>query len=87
MPTFSTTQRLKIALGGFLAFTGFVILLTAVLAIIGDVTVEKVFSGGIMFWALAFLSCLDIACGFLLLREKRPSLFATQKKKTNDNID
>jgi uncharacterized membrane protein len=86
MPTFSIAQRLKIALGGFLSVTGFVILLTAVLAISEDVNVENVFQGGIMFWAITLLSCLDIACGFLLLKE-RLSLVATQKKKTNDNVD
>ncbi|MCW4003020.1 MAG: hypothetical protein NWE95_03790 [Candidatus Bathyarchaeota archaeon] len=86
MPTFSTAQRLKIALGGFLAFTGFVILLTAVLAIVGNVNVGQVFQDGMIFWIVAFLSCLDIACGFYLLRGKK-SLFATQQKKTNDNID
>jgi hypothetical protein len=81
MPTFSIAQRLKIALGGFLAFTGFVILLTAVLAIVGNVNVGQVFQGGIMFWAAALLSCLDIACGFYLLRGKK--IFIPDPAKEN----
>jgi hypothetical protein len=50
------------------------------------VDVGQVFSSGMVFWIVAFLSCLDIACGFYLLRGKK-SLFPTQQKKANDNID
>jgi formate hydrogenlyase subunit 3/multisubunit Na+/H+ antiporter MnhD subunit len=84
----STNQRLKTALGGFVSFTGFIILVIVILTATGAADMKNVFQNGVMVGAVAFLGFIDVFCGVLLVfREKRlKNLFASQKKKTSDDI-
>jgi hypothetical protein len=84
----SNNQRLRTALGGFVSFTGFLVLVIAILAGTGTVDVESVFQSGVMVGAVAFLGLLDLLCGVLLVfREKSlKELFAPKKKKTDNDI-
>ncbi len=84
----STNQRLKTALGGFVSFTGFIILVIVILTASGAADMKSVFQNGVMVGAVAFLGFLDVFCGVLLVfKEKRlQNLFASQKKKTDDDV-
>ena len=84
----STNKRLKTALGGFVSFTGFIILVIVILTATGAADMKSVFQNGVMIGATAVLGFLDIFCGILLVfREKKlKDLFASQKKKTDNNV-
>jgi hypothetical protein len=84
----STNQRLKIALGGFVSFTGLVVLAAVILTATGAANMNTVFQSGVTIGAVALLGFLDVLCGVLLVfREKRiKGLFASQKKKPNNNV-
>ncbi len=84
----STNQRLKTALGGFVSFTGFVVLAIVILTATGTADMNSVFQSGVMVGAVAFLGFLDVLCGVLLVfREKRlKGLFASQKKKPHNDV-
>ncbi len=88
MSTLSTNQRLKIALGGFVSFTGFVILVIVILTVTGAADLKIVFQSGVMVGAVAVLGFLDVFCGGLLFfREKRlKDLFASQKNETDNDV-
>jgi hypothetical protein len=84
----STSKRLKIALGGFVSFTGFILLVAVILTATKAANLRSVFQSEVMVGAVAFLGFLDILCGLLLVfEEKRIRLFASQKKKPDDNVD
>ena len=89
MSTLSTSQRLKIALGGFVSFTGFIILVAVILTATGAANMESVFQNELMVGAVAFLGFMDVFCGLLLFfREKRIGwLFTSHKKKTDDDVN
>ena len=89
LSTLSTNQRLRIALGGFVSFAGFLVLVIAILVATGSVEIQSVFQSGVMVGAVAFLGFLDVFCGFFLVfREKSlKELFASEKKKTDNNIE
>ncbi len=84
----STNQRLKTALGGFVSFTGFIVLAIVILTATGTTDMNLVFQNGVMVGATAILGFLDVLCGVLLVfREKRiRDLFAPQKKKPDNDI-
>ncbi len=89
LSTLSTNKRLKTALGGFVSFTGFIILVIVILTSTGAADMKNIFQSGVMIGAVAFLGFLDVFCGILLVfREKRlKDLFASQKKKTDKDIE
>jgi hypothetical protein len=89
MPVFSTAQRLKIALGGFVSFIGVVILVSVVLDATGAVNLALVFESGLARAVASAVAALDVACGaILLLKNKEVGLsFASHQKKTNNNTD
>ncbi len=88
LSTLSTSDRLKIALGGFVSFTGFIVLLIVVLTSTGAVDMNSVFQNQVMVAAVAFLGVVDVLCGVLLVfREKRLKwLIAPKKKEANNNV-
>jgi hypothetical protein len=89
LSTLSTNKRLKTALGGFVSFTGFIILVIVILTSIGAADMKSVFQSGVMIGAVAFLGFLDIFCGVLLFvkeEKKLKELFAPQKKKTDKDV-
>jgi len=89
MPKFSITQRLKIAIGGFLSFIGLLVLITAILTFTRTVQFESVFQNELFVPIVITVGLLDIACGLLLvLKGKRFfSSFTSHEKKTSDNTD
>jgi hypothetical protein len=84
----STNKRLKTTLGGFVSFTGFIILVIVILTATGAADMKSVFQNGITVGAVGVLGFLDVFCGILLVfREKKlKNLFASQKKKTDNNV-
>lgn len=89
MPVFSTAQRLKIAIGGFVSLTGFIILITTILGASGAVNLEAIFQSQLAMSIIVAVAALDIFGGLLLvLKNQKISLsFASHQKKTNDNTD
>ena len=89
LSTLSTNQRLRIALGGFVSFAGFLVLVIVILVATGSLEIQNVFQSGVIVGAVAFLGFLDVFCGFFLVfREKSlKELFAPEKKKTDNNIE
>lgn len=87
MSTLSTNKRLKTALGGFVAFTGFIVLIIVIISATNIADIKTVLQNNILIGAAAFLGMLDILCGLLLFfNEKNLKLFTPKKKKTDDNI-
>ena len=84
----STSQRLKTALGGFISFTGAIILVIVILTAIGAADMKSLVQSGVMVGAVAVLGFLDVFCGILLVfREKKlKELFASQKKKPDNDV-
>jgi len=67
----STNKRLKTALGGFVAFTGFIVLIIVIISATDTADIKSVFQNNFLIGAAAFLGFLDILCGLLLfLNEK-----------------
>ena len=85
----STSKRLKIALGGFVSFAGFVILVAVALTATGATDIGSVLQNEVIVGTVAFIGFLDIFCGLILvLREKRLAwLFAPHKKKPSDDVN
>jgi len=72
LPILSTSQRLKIALGGFISIIGLIILLSVILSITGTIDFKSVFQNEIMVGVVLFIGFLDVFCGFFLVfREKK----------------
>jgi hypothetical protein len=80
---------LKIALGGFVSFTGFIILVIVILSATGAADMQGVLPNDAMVNLVAFLGFLDVLCGLLLVfSEKRIKwLFTSQKKKPDDYVN
>jgi uncharacterized membrane protein len=70
MPYFPLKQRLKIALGGFVSFVGFMILLFALLTMTKTVNLESVVKNELIVAVAVIVGILDIICGFLLFRKR-----------------
>lgn len=89
MPIFSISQRLKIALGGFTAFTGVIILICIVLALTNTADLSVVLQGANVVFIITIVGVLDIACGLILLLGKKEIVFSftSHQKKTDDNTD
>jgi hypothetical protein len=89
LSTLSTNQRLKIALGGFISFTGLIILVAVVLSATGATDLQSALQTNVLIGAVALLGVLDVLCGLLLFfREKRlKDLFAPHEKKPDDDVN
>jgi len=89
MPTFSKAQRLKIALGGFVSFTGFMMLLLAMLTATETGNPSSVFQNELVIAAVVAVGILDVVCGFLLyLKDREISFsFTSHKKKPHNDVD
>ncbi len=89
MPTFSTAQRLKIALGGFLSFTGFLIVISTILTATGTVHFESVFQNELFIPIVAAMGALAVVCGLLLVFRNKMALrsFAAHQEKPSNNAD
>jgi len=70
MPSFSLKQRLKIAIGGFVSFVGFMMLLFALLTMTRTVNLESVMQNELIIAVAVIVGILDIICGFLLFRKR-----------------
>jgi hypothetical protein len=70
MPYFTRKQRFKIALGGFVSFVGFAILIFTLLAVTGTMNFESIIQPNLLVGVLAVIGILDILVGILLLRSK-----------------
>jgi hypothetical protein len=66
MPYFPLTQRLKIAIGGFLFFTGVLLLILAFLTTTKTANLEAIIPNELIIAAAAVVGILDVVCGFLL---------------------
>jgi uncharacterized membrane protein len=69
MPYFPLKQRLKIALGGFVSFVGFMILVIALLTTTRAANFESVVTNEFIVAVAVIVGILDIICGFLLIRK------------------
>ncbi|MDH5771493.1 MAG: hypothetical protein OEZ25_09440 [Candidatus Bathyarchaeota archaeon] len=70
MPYFTRKQRLKIALGGFVSFVGFIILALAVLVITETIDTESILQPGLLVDLIMVVGVLDVLVGILLFRLK-----------------
>jgi len=70
MPHFTSKQRLKIALGGFLTLVGFSIITLIVLTMTKTLDVESVLQPNLLLSLTTAMGLLDIIAGILLLRSK-----------------
>ena len=70
MPHFTSKQRLKIALGGFLTLVGFSIITLTVLTMTKTLDVESVLQPSLLLSFMTAMGVLDIIAGILLLRSK-----------------
>ena len=88
MSTLSTNKRLKTALGGFVSFTGFIILAIVILTSTNAADMKSIFQNEVMVGAIAFLGLLDVLCGvFLVSKDKTlKKLFTSKKNKTNEDV-
>ena len=89
MSALSTSKRLKIALGGFVSFAGFIILIIVFLSATRAANVQAVFQSEVLIGTVALLGFLDLICGFLLVftEKSKRLLFAPQKKKADNYVD
>jgi len=70
MPNFTPKQRLRIALGGFISFIGFIILVLAALVITETIDIENILQHNLLAGVMAIIGILDLLAGVLLLRLK-----------------
>lgn len=70
MSYFTRKQRLKIALGGFVSFIGFVILALTVLVVTKTIDAENILQPGLLVGVMVVIGVLDIIAGILLLRSR-----------------
>ena len=70
MPHFTSKQRLKIALGGFLTLVGFSIIALTVLTMTKTLDIESVLQPNLLLSLTTAIGVLDIIAGILLLRSK-----------------
>ncbi|MCK4439953.1 hypothetical protein KAU85_03105 [Candidatus Bathyarchaeota archaeon] len=68
MPYFTSRQRFKMALGGFLLLIGFVVLIVTFLVVTKTVDVENVLQPDLLVNVMAVIGGIDILAGVLLLR-------------------
>jgi hypothetical protein len=89
LPTYTFSQRIKIALGGFICFTGMIAIACAILTLAGAVNLAVVFQGGIFVFFVAVIAGLDLVCGLLLVLGNKEIIlsFASNENKTSNNAD
>ena len=89
MSAISTSKRLKTALGGFVSFTGFIILVAVILTATGATDLATVFQSQVMLGAVAFIGVLDLFYGFLLVFQelRLKGLVSSHKKQPDDDVD
>jgi len=68
MPDFTPKQRFRIALGGFISFIGFIILIMAALVITETIDIENILQHNLLAGIMAIIGILDLLAGVLLLR-------------------
>ena len=68
MPNFTPRQRFRIALGGFISFIGFIILVMAALVITETIDIENILQHNVLAGVMAIIGILDLLAGVLLLR-------------------
>jgi len=68
MPYFTSKQRFKIALGGFMSLVGFIILALAVLVITETIEIENILQSGLFVGFIVVIGVLDVLTGILLIR-------------------
>jgi hypothetical protein len=64
--SFSLTQRLKIALGGFVSFVGLMVLSVTILTMTNSVNLEGVVHSDFIIAVVVVVGLLDVVSGFLL---------------------
>jgi hypothetical protein len=70
MPYFTRKQRLKIALGGFTSFIGFIILALTILVVTKTIDAENIFKPSLLIGVMVSIGVLDVLTGILLLRSR-----------------
>lgn len=70
MPYFTRKQRFKIALGGFVSLTGFVVLTFTFLVITKTITVENILQPNLLINIMAIIGGLDVLAGIILLHSR-----------------
>jgi len=70
MSHFTRKQRFKIALGGFLSLTGFVVLIFTFLAVTKTINVESISQPSTLVGVMAVVGGLDVLAGIILLRSR-----------------
>jgi len=70
MPYFTRKQRFKIALGGFVSLTGFVVLTFTFLVITKTITVENILQPDLLINIMAIIGGLDVLAGIILLHSR-----------------
>ena len=68
MPNFTPRQRFRIALGGFISFIGFIVLVMAALVITETIDIENILQHNLLAGVMAIIGILDLLAGVLLLR-------------------
>jgi hypothetical protein len=69
MPYFPLKHRIKIALGGFVFFTGLLLLILAFLTTTKAANLESIMPNELIIAVAAVVGVLDVVCGFLLFRK------------------
>lgn len=89
MPAFSTRQRFMIALGGFVSFLGFIILVVVSFAMAGLIDLENILQAEFILMILLIVGILDILCGLVLLLKDRKKFFSftADQKKPDDDVN
>ena len=70
MSFFTYKKRFKIALGGFLFFVGFLILVFTMLAVAKTIDVGNILQLELLVYVILVIGILDILSGILLLRSR-----------------
>ncbi len=70
MPYYTRRQRLKIALGGFILFIGFIVLILIVFVMARTIDTENTLQLGLLINFLVVIGVLDILAGILLLHSR-----------------
>ena len=70
MPYFTLTQRAKIALGGVISASGFLLLVLTFLSLSGGLDPNEIMGRNLLMTLLAVIGVLDIISGVALLRSR-----------------
>lgn len=70
MRYFTGEQRLKIALGGFISFIGFIVLVLTVSVMTGTIDTENASQPRLLIDFMVVIGVLDVLAGILLLHSR-----------------